>query len=159
MTKKYFSVDVSNDTHVVELHETLEQAKQKCLDSAESAYDSAADTDDFINFEGHDLPFAVYGVVLGKAESGTRPLTEEEVESGYYDGYDYIIEQPKLVEVNNWISVKDELPDEDIDVLIYGYKRSEFRLVSISFYSEGKFNLPDSFTITHWQPLPEPPKS
>ncbi|MDX3890748.1 DUF551 domain-containing protein, partial [Pasteurella multocida] len=32
--EKYFSVDVSNDIHIVNLHETLEQAKQSCLDGA-----------------------------------------------------------------------------------------------------------------------------
>ncbi|MFS7553965.1 DUF551 domain-containing protein, partial [Pasteurella multocida] len=37
--EKYFSVDVSNDIHIVNLHETLEQAKQSCLDGAIEAHD------------------------------------------------------------------------------------------------------------------------
>ncbi|MEE3609398.1 hypothetical protein [Avibacterium paragallinarum] len=103
MDKKYFSVDVSNDIHIVELHETLEQAKERCLECAKDAYHYAAEMDDFSNYTEYDLPYAVYGVVLGSAKSNIRPLTEEddEYELAYYEEKDSIIEEPILVEANN----------------------------------------------------------
>ncbi|MDW0854499.1 DUF551 domain-containing protein [Mannheimia haemolytica] len=79
--EKYFSVDVSDETHVIRLHETLEQAKQSCLNGATEAYEFAGDMDDhesYESYEAYDLPYAVYGVVLGRAKSDIRPLTDEE---------------------------------------------------------------------------------
>ncbi|MDW1112751.1 DUF551 domain-containing protein [Mannheimia haemolytica] len=111
--EKYFSVDVSNDIHILNLHETLEQAKQSCLNGAAEAYEFASEMDDCENYEANDLPYAVYGVVLGRAKSDIRPLTSEEKESGYFEEVDNFIEQPELVETNGWISVKDKLPLSD----------------------------------------------
>ncbi|MDW0499029.1 hypothetical protein P2E27_11095 [Mannheimia haemolytica] len=74
--EKYFSVDVSDETHVIRLHETLEQAKQSCLNGATEAYEFAGDMDDhesYESYEAYDLPYAVYGVVLGRAKSDIRP--------------------------------------------------------------------------------------
>lgn len=168
MDRKYFSVDISNDIHIVELHETLEQAKQKCLESAKEAYDFASDMGDFYNYEEYDLPYAVYGAVLGKAESNTRPFTEEELELGYDDDFDYIIEPPKLAEVNNWISVKDKLPeinDEGYsdDVLCYGkvepHIEGYYCFIASRYYDKFlDINAERCFKVTHWQPLPQPPQ-
>ncbi|HHW7447591.1 TPA: hypothetical protein ACU16Q_001843 [Pasteurella multocida] len=77
---KYFSVDVSNDIHIVKLHETLEQAKKSCLDGATEAHEFADDMCDYEGFASNDLPYAVYGVVLGKAECKEKQLSEEEKE-------------------------------------------------------------------------------
>ena len=71
-----------------------------------------------------------------------------------------------------WISVEDRLPETDIengfdsseDVLIYG--KSAFfgeYMVTVGWINDKKewqFIYPenDMQNITHWQPLPEPPK-
>ena len=60
--------------------------------------------------------------------------------------------------MNEWISVKDRLPKEDgKDVLTY---RGEDELC-IELYAQGYgFSFDDMFQsdVTHWMPLPEPPK-
>ncbi len=110
---KFFSVDVSNDIHIVNLHETLDQAKQSCLDGAVEAHEFADDMCDHEDFALNDLPYAVYGVVLGKADCKEKQLSEEEKEDY---GSDLVLEKPEIVEFsqnNGWISVKDRLPEPD----------------------------------------------
>ncbi|MGC6299257.1 hypothetical protein ACMXZB_12220, partial [Pasteurella multocida] len=93
--KKFFSVDVSNDIHIVNLHETLDQAKQSCLDGAVEAHEFADDMCDHEDFALNDLPYAVYGVVLGKADCKEKQLSEEEKEDY---GSDLVLEKPEIVE-------------------------------------------------------------
>jgi len=56
-----------------------------------------------------------------------------------------------------WISVEERLPRSGDTVLVY-YRRGEFRGVDILQYV-GRWVMADWHTkVTHWQPLPEPPK-
>lgn len=60
-----------------------------------------------------------------------------------------------------WISVKDKMPNDDSPVLLYDnyeiligrflYTAKDFPVFGI--YSRGQ-----TYNITHWMPLPEPPK-
>lgn len=63
-----------------------------------------------------------------------------------------------------WISVKDRLPEEKTDVLVFdrinktctiGYYKKTFEDGYWNAYY-GKNNL--RYNITHWMPLPKPPK-
>ena len=64
--------------------------------------------------------------------------------------------------VSKWISCKDKMPEDGISVLICSYRGT----VSKATYDSdmGYFYIADSelhyneLDITHWQPLPEPPK-
>lgn len=60
--------------------------------------------------------------------------------------------------MQTWISVKDKLP-EDGEVLCYGH--GEY-LVGSLYELYGKYNCEADDTmienVTHWMPLPEPPK-
>ena len=64
--------------------------------------------------------------------------------------------------MSEWISVKDRLPDEHQDVLVYYYgNRSSFhfplvRYMKESSYYDGCFECEEE--VTHWTILPEPPK-
>lgn len=56
-----------------------------------------------------------------------------------------------------WISVKDRLPEYDVTVLVY----CDYR----NWYSLGHFHINNDLWIcsphqpvTHWMPLPQPPK-
>lgn len=76
---------------------------------------------------------------------------------------------------NNWISVKDKLPDHENDVLVFvkydeqpitawyregiwrvGYRVWDYIEVSGDGCKESSLH---HFEVTHWQPLPEPPKN
>jgi hypothetical protein len=56
----------------------------------------------------------------------------------------------------DWLKVEDKAPPEFEDVLLWtGWSITGYR-VGISFYSEDGVN--PIFQVTHWMPLPEPPK-
>ena len=66
-----------------------------------------------------------------------------------------------------WISVKDRLPDDLTSVLVYFYGAGfESGEQTFAVFSDNKFKVMDisnsleDYTdiITHWMPLPEPPK-
>lgn len=59
------------------------------------------------------------------------------------------------VTVQEWISVDDRLPDKPMKCLVYT-KRGECGGYEITYYNQG-FNLQYS-NVTHWMPLPQPPK-
>ena len=66
------------------------------------------------------------------------------------------------VTVQEWISVKDKLPEDDSDVLAYSRIGEEFRIYP-ACYSNGVwfdcvFNAPATDTTTHWMKMPHPPK-
>ncbi|MDX3956701.1 DUF551 domain-containing protein [Pasteurella multocida] len=143
--------------HIVNLHETLDQAKQSCLDGAVEAHEFADDMCDHEDFTLNDLPYAVYGVVLGKASCKEKQLSEEEKEDY---GSDLVLEKPELVEFpqdNGWISVKDRLPSEREDILICT-NRGEIKIAwrdDVFFMSLLTYHLS---LVTHWRELPPPPK-
>ncbi len=60
--------------------------------------------------------------------------------------------------MDKWISVKDKLPEDSSDILVYN-KTSLIELgsYSVSFKSFFVNNLYVDY-ITHWMPLPEKPK-
>jgi hypothetical protein len=61
--------------------------------------------------------------------------------------------------VDRWISVKDRLPENDNDVLVYDTDCG----IVIGWYDKEIGDFAADFispldAVTHWQPLPEPPK-
>ena len=66
------------------------------------------------------------------------------------------------VTVQEWIPVKDRLPEDDSDVIAYLRTGEEGRIFPAK-YAKGVwfdciFNKRVTETTTHWMPLPEPPK-
>lgn len=69
----------------------------------------------------------------------------------------------------NWISVKDRLPDDSEDVLIYFKKKIRYDHLRIAYHSKNgasNWNLPSGTSpyiqdklksVTHWMPLPDKP--
>ena len=75
-----------------------------------------------------------------------------------------------------WISVKDRLPEEGVEVLIYCNPDIVQAVFSVGYW-KGSFDVTDYMNdgfvpdrrickqgsdydyVTHWMPLPEPPKS
>lgn len=61
----------------------------------------------------------------------------------------------------DWISVKDRMPEDDATYLVYG--RNGYGIVFAVYYGDGEWLTCDDLTnitrfVTHWMPLPEPPK-
>ena len=102
-------------------------------------------------------------------------LTLEELKSYYIDKLEEENERIKKIacEKSEWISVQERLPDFEQNVLVY----AEVKLENISPESvmvvthRHKYRLTDcwsraepsqyfnaDYKITHWMPLPEPPK-
>lgn len=57
------------------------------------------------------------------------------------------------VNVNQWISVDEELPKEDGDYIVTKYKDEEHYITCFAKWNNNKFNT--SIDITHWMPIPE----
>ena len=75
----------------------------------------------------------------------------KDLQTAYDIGYEH-----GLKKSFEWISVKDRLPEYNKDVLVYtkmGYMDVDFNKSSFSanFYRNNR-------DVTHWMPLPEPPK-
>jgi uncharacterized protein DUF551 len=72
------------------------------------------------------------------------------------------IEKEGIVIINHtacahqWISVKDRLPEKEKKVLVYA-KYFETTQDSLTKYGDWLDSDPQA-NITHWMPLPEPPK-
>lgn len=68
------------------------------------------------------------------------------------------VEPTDVQPVNQWISVKDRLPKEWYEVLAY----SEMGKIEQAIYVNGRWKLSaflgEIVDVTHWQPLPKPPK-
>lgn len=90
--------------------------------------------------------------------------TELAYKNGYEQGMkDALKEQEKLesklrvLESSGWISTSDALPGEGVKVLGYN---TESGLYCVGSYSKkwGKWRAAGSPKVTHWLPLPVPPK-
>ena len=66
------------------------------------------------------------------------------------------------VTVQEWISVNDRLPEEKVNCIVH-YKHAycdndDYWAIGICFYDGEKFRMDLSYKVTHWMPLPQPPK-
>ena len=66
------------------------------------------------------------------------------------------------VTVQEWISVKDRLPEEKVNCIVY-YKHAycdndDYWAIGTCFYDGEKFQVYLAYKVTHWMPLPEKPK-
>ena len=66
------------------------------------------------------------------------------------------------VTVQEWISVKDRLPGENVNCIVH-YKHTYcnndgYWAIGSCFYDGEKFQIGLAYKVTHWMPLPEPPK-
>ena len=73
-----------------------------------------------------------------------------------------ILDRQPTIEENKWISVNDELPDVGVKVLTLS-KFDHVRDRTLYNFRDGELVFrPDGLKpgkdITHWQPLPKPPK-
>ena len=66
------------------------------------------------------------------------------------------------VTVQEWISVKDRLPEEKVNCIVH-YKHAycdndDYWAIGMCFYDGEKFQFDPAYKVTHWMPLLVPPK-
>ena len=66
------------------------------------------------------------------------------------------------VTVQEWISVDERLPEEKADCIVH-YKHAycnndDYWAIGVCFYDGEKFRIDLSYKVTHWMPIPQPPK-
>ena len=89
-------------------------------------------------------------------EHGGKGDTAEEV------GIDALAMAISALEKTKWISVNERLPEEKVDCIVH-YKHAYcdndgYWAIGICFYDGEKFQFNQAYKVTHWMPLPEPPK-
>jgi hypothetical protein len=60
--------------------------------------------------------------------------------------------------MSGWISVKDRMPEPNTVVLVYSNKKGVVIDFFDSYLLTGGEQFLSSSDVTHWMPLPEPPK-
>ena len=78
----------------------------------------------------------------------------------FEQGTDWLISHG--VTVQEWISVDEMLPEEKVNCIVH-YKHAycdndDYWAIGICFYDGEKFKMDWSYKVTHWMPLPKPPK-
>ena len=66
------------------------------------------------------------------------------------------------VTVQEWIPVDDRLPKEKVNCIVH-YKHAycdydDYWAIGMCFYDGEKFQFGPAYKVTHWMPLPQPPK-
>ena len=66
------------------------------------------------------------------------------------------------VTVQEWISVKERLPQEKVNCIVH-YKHAycdndDYWAIGMCFYDGEKFRVDPAYKVTHWMPMPLPPK-
>ena len=68
----------------------------------------------------------------------------------------------ELRSAQEWVSVKERLPQEKVNCIVH-YKHAycdndDYWAIGMCFYDGEKFQFDPAYKVTHWMPLPEPPK-
>ena len=93
-----------------------------------------------------------------ECDEGTRDLYDmREVADGIAD---FLIDNG--VTVQEWIPVDDRLPKEKVNCIVH-YKHAycdydDYWAIGMCFYDGEKFQFGPAYKVTHWMPLPQPPK-
>ena len=65
------------------------------------------------------------------------------------------IKELTYTNVGKWIPVTERLPEDDHTVLVWSHRNSK---EYFNVYDHGKWVIMETEDITHWMPLPKPPK-
>ena len=66
------------------------------------------------------------------------------------------------ITVQEWVSVKERLPQEKVNCIVH-YKHAycdndDYWAIGMCFYDGEKFQFDPAYKVTHWMPIPQPPK-
>ena len=91
---------------------------------------------------------------------GLRAKGDDRLDYSFEDVADHLIRNG--VTVQEWISVDDRLPEEKVDCIVH-YKHAYcnndgYWAIGFCFYDGEKFRIDLAYKVTHWMPIPQPPK-
>ena len=77
-------------------------------------------------------------------------------------GLDALAMAISALEKTKWISVDDRFPEEKANCIVY-YKHAycdndDYWAIGMCFYDGEKFHVNPAYKVTHWMPMPPPPK-
>lgn len=113
-------------------------------------------------------PNTNYDGLLKSIRQGIDGVYQKGIKQGRY-----LEQQQRLMEKakSGWISVKERLPEDDVDVIIFAVRKSGDGVIAMTSYTHNMhgysiegWRTPWQYffydhTITHWMHLPEPPKA
>ena len=93
----------------------------------------------------------------------SKAFYHKEYVDGVRDEYDDVLKiicsmETTDVQPNRWISVDERLPQDNKDVLVYAGRRGVMIGLYYSFLQTWLDYEGCGLKVTHWQPLPKPPK-
>lgn len=100
-----------------------------------------------------------FGTIIHKNQMDDRMYKSIEITNA--ELADYLLENGVIVP--QWISVEDRLPEEKVSCIvhyIHTYCDNDgYWAIGFCFYDGEKFQFEPAYKVTHWMPLPEPPKA
>ena len=71
---------------------------------------------------------------------------------------DVVEQEQESKPLNGWISVKDKLPEDQVEVLVLTRSMKGMRNVDKGYWSIDRFIHRGCAQVTHWMPMPELPE-
>jgi hypothetical protein len=119
----------------------------------------------FIGWDyGHYTDFAGYTMEMAPGMQTGKKWTTEEMVEECKNVIDQIIDKGfanRKQTLGEWISVEDRLPETYGDVICYtecGYVSQLVYNPQYNLFNVSADNVECAIAVTHWMPLPEPPK-
>jgi hypothetical protein len=117
-------------------------------------------------YEGYETAQEHAHAALEEAEAKIQELQDQlaDADKVMPDTCDHILDMGKMVDVHGWISVKDRLPEQDMQILAWSGGLGDIPPFCTGGYELWNWSIKFSPNdcrltgITHWMPLPEPPK-
>ena len=96
---------------------------------------------------------------LEEAEAKMQELQDQlaDADKVMPDSCKHILDMSKMVDVNGWISVNDRLPECGDNYIILKDDGVSPYTFAIAWFDR-TWDFPNASEITHWMPLPQPPK-
>ena len=129
----------------------IEKLEQE-IESLENSFEQFAIVDDEITMV-HTATIAGLKMAINIVRQHQGTDNGDPYETGFYDGLGDMCRHHQCA---RWVSVSERLPEHNKPVLVWVVSKAGNAYAFKSYY-ENSWHL-DFGEVTHWQPLPQPPK-